>query len=524
MLYLGFDCSTQSLTAVVVEISDHHRKIVFEYSLNFDRDLPEYGTTAGVPRLESGEVVAPPEMWADALDRAMAAVATTDLEIEKIRAISGSAQQHGSVYLTRDAAALWHDVDPSHGIAGQLPPAFSRAHSPVWMDETTTVECREIEERLGGPEDTAALTGSRAFERFTGPQIRKFSKTQPGAYAATARIHLVSSFLASLLIGHDAAIDFSDGSGMNLMDIRRGQWSRAAVDATAPELAERLPPLVPSRDFIGRLSPYWQKRYSFRAIPVVAWTGDNPSSLIGTGVIRGGLLGVSLGTSDTVFACTPEPVAGSSHVFRSPTGDYMSLVCFRNGSLTREWVRYEQSLDWDGFTDALERTPAGNANCIMLPWLEPEITPQVRHAGLRRFGFDQHAEAANVRGVVEGQMMAIANHAAAMMPRRIDRVIATGGGSNNKAILQVMADVFGTEVCRLDLPNSAALGAALRAFQADSLVRGEPVTWKTAVSIFTEPRSEETVTPIAEHVAVYEELRRRYAMLESVHKDRPPLC
>ncbi len=72
-LYLGLDCSTQSLTAIVIEISGNDRRIVFQHSLNFDRDLPEYATTAGVRQGdEPGVVYAPPLMWADALDRVMA--------------------------------------------------------------------------------------------------------------------------------------------------------------------------------------------------------------------------------------------------------------------------------------------------------------------------------------------------------------------------------------------------------------------------------------------------------------------
>ena len=70
----------------------------------------------------------------------------------------------------------------------------------------------------------AERTGSRAFERFTGPQIRKFFKRQPDAYAATDRVHLVSSFLASLLAGRHAPIDPGDGSGMNLMELASATW------------------------------------------------------------------------------------------------------------------------------------------------------------------------------------------------------------------------------------------------------------------------------------------------------------
>jgi xylulokinase len=524
-LYLGIDAGTQGLTAIVVEITGDTRRIVFDQSLNFDRDFPEYGTTGGVRRGASDdEVFASPLMWADALDRMMARLArTAEIDLDAIRAICGSAQQHGSVYLNGRAAERWRALDPATGLASQLEDTFSRAGSPVWMDATTAVQCREIEDALGGAESMRALTGSRACERFTGPQIRRFHQQQPGAYAATSRIHLVSSYLASLLAGADAPIDPGDGSGMNLMDLVHDRWSPEALDATAPALAARLPAIRPSSDLFGRLSSYWQRRYSLPPIAIAPWTGDNPSSLIGTGIIRDGIIAVSLGTSDTVFSSTAEPGRGSSHVFRSPTGEFMNLVCFRNGSLARDWVRLEHRLDWDTVARLLEQSP-GNDGWLMLPWLEREITPAVEHAGIRRFGFDRYDVARNVRGLIEGQMMAIANHAADVSSAPIDKVIATGGAAVNRAILQVMANVFGVDVYRLDVGNSAALGAALRAYHADRLAAGEPVSWKTVVSGFTEPKSGHRVSPNPRHVAMYAELRKDYAVLEQLHKDREQIC
>ncbi len=524
-LYLGFDASTQGLTAIVVEIREDVRRIVFQHSLNFDRDLPEYATTDGVRHgAEPGVVYAPPQMWADALDRVMGTLASAaDIDIENIRAISGSAQQHGSVYLNRSADTLLSHLDAGAPIAPQLRMLFARREAPVWLDSSTTRECREIETAIGGADVLQAVTGSTAYERFTGPQIRKFHKEQPEAYDATARIHLVSSFMASLLLGATAPIDPGDGSGMNLMDLAQNTWSPAALDATAPDLLAKLPPIRPSWESPGRLSAYWQRRYAFPPAAIVNWSGDNPCSLVGTGVIRPGLLAVSLGTSDTVFACTPRPGPRPSHLFRAPTGDFMSLVCFRNGSLAREWIRAEHHLDWNGVARLLEQQP-GNDGYVMLPWVETEITPRVPHAGVRRFGFDRQDAGKNVRGLVEGQMMALANHAADVTADPIERIIATGGAATNRALLQVMANVFGVDVQRLDVENSAALGAALRAYHADRLAAGEPVSWDTVVGGFTEPHPGHRVSPNPRLVVMYEQLRREYAILETLHKDRRAIC
>ena len=69
------------------------------------------------------------------------------------------------------------------------------------------------EKALGGPEKVASLTGSRAYERFTGNQIAKIAAADPSAYAETERISLISSLMCSVLLGDYAPIDYSDGCG-----------------------------------------------------------------------------------------------------------------------------------------------------------------------------------------------------------------------------------------------------------------------------------------------------------------------
>ncbi|HEX6974441.1 MAG TPA: FGGY family carbohydrate kinase, partial [Vicinamibacterales bacterium] len=273
-LFLGFDCGTQGLTAMVIGTTPLGPAVLFEHSLDFDRDFPEFRTRHGVHQGSAPLVVsAPPGLWAAALDRMLGLVAAK-VHVRGIVAISGSAQQHGTVYLRRPIESGRFDAS-----------LLSRDTSPVWMDESTRAQCDAIDAALGGAAATAALTGSPATPRFAGPQIRKFVEEDPAAYDATGRIHLVSSFLASLLAGADAPIEPGDGAGMNLMDIARLAWSPAALDATAPGLVARLPPLAPSPTIVGSLAPHWCARHGLPPAAIVAWTGDNPSSLVGTGLV-----------------------------------------------------------------------------------------------------------------------------------------------------------------------------------------------------------------------------------------------
>jgi xylulokinase len=516
-LYLGLDSSTQSLSAIVIDVSDDNRQVVFDSSLAFDEVLPHYGTRHGVlPQADVDVAVSPPLMWAEALDVMMARIAR-EVDVSRIAAVSGSAQQHGSVYLNSAAATVLAELDAERALVEQLAPVLSRPVAPIWMDSSTSNECAAITRAVGGERLLAARTGSRAFERFTGPQIRKFFRTDPNGYAATHRVHLVSSFMATLLVGRHAPLDPGDASGMNAMDLQTRDWWDEAVNAAAPDLAPRLPQIVPSSTVIGNVSEFWRARHGFGSAKVIVWSGDNPCSLIGTGLVREGRLAISMGTSDTVFGLMREPrvdASGTGHVFGAPTGEYMGLTCFLNGSLARERVRDAYGFTWEQFSAALGATPPGNGGAMMLPWFEPEITPHVPVPGVRRYGLDESDAAANVRAIVEAQQMAMALHSR-WMSVTTDTIYATGGAAANVQILEVMANVFNADVYRLQVSNSAALGAALRALHGERTNMDEAMGWDDVIRGFVEPLATSRVRPNPEHHAIYRKLMTTYAEREA---------
>jgi len=517
--YLGFDASTQSLTAILIEVQGARRAIAATDTFRYDDELPEYGTRHGaIVGVEAGVVSSPPLMWADALDRMMARLSRAHpAELSRVAALAISAQQHGSVYLNAEAAGRLASLDPRVALARQMDDVFTRPLSPIWLDSSTGEACAAMASALGGGDVVARITGSRPYERFTGPQIRQWARRAPVAYADTVRIDLVSSFLTSLLVGAPAPLDPGDASGMNLWDLSARRWWPDALETAAPNLAAKLPRVTGASDVVGVVAPYWQRRYGVPPARVVVGTGDNPSSLIGTGLVTKGRVAISLGTSNTVFGLVRDAQASESadgHVFGAPTGGYMGLTCFSNGAIAREATRDRYGLSWEDFSSALRRTRPGNDGGLMLPWLLPEITPHVASAGIRREHLDENDAEANVRGVAEGQAMAMANHTA-WMGVAINEIHATGGASANRDILQVIADVFGARVARLPVTNSACLGAALRARHADVIAQGGPDDWSDAVAGFVEPHPDDCVEPSSAAHAVYVELRPRYAAFEA---------
>jgi len=515
--FLGLDSSTQSLSSVLIDLESG--QLLDDRSVVFERDLPQYNTQNGVFRQDgSNEVHSSPLMWADAMDLLFLQLKKEKLPLGELLAISGSGQQHGTVYLTENATKQIGEMDLNGSLADNVARVLSRPSSPVWMDHSTTTECEQIREALGGKSAAVAATGSDIIERFSGPQIRKFAVEQPGAYKQTGHIALVSSFLSSLVAGQISPIDFGDGAGMNLMDIASLTWNPQALEATAPNLREKLPPLASSDTVLGVINPYLAMKYGLNpSAKAVVWSGDNPCSLIGTGLVKPGHTAISLGTSDTLFGamkeCKTDP-RGEGHVFGSPAGGYMSLICFKNGSLAREKVKDHYGLDWLGFSEALRNTPAGNDGKLMLPWFEPESVPHVGNAGVRRKNLQEEDAAGNCRAVVEAQMMAMRLHSE-WMGSRPTRIYATGGASMNPEILQIMADVQQAPVYRQRTSNGAGLGAALRAAHAWTQTTLGDADWEHIVAPFTQPDPASETLPNPDNAAIYDGLLKKYAAFES---------
>ena len=238
-MYLGIDSSTQSLSGMLID--PQTGSIAAEESIHFGSELPQFSSPSGfIPSGQDGEVHADPRMWMEALDLLMSRL-QQKTDLSKVKAIGGSGQQHGSVYVDASFADRLRNLSIDAGLSAQLSASLARATSPIWMDTSTTLQCREMAAAVGGDAQVCRLTGSIAIERFTGSQIRKFSQVDPAGYEKTDRVHLVSSFICSLFAGTHAAIDFGDGAGMNLMNLASCQWDQSMLEATAPELAKKLP-------------------------------------------------------------------------------------------------------------------------------------------------------------------------------------------------------------------------------------------------------------------------------------------
>ncbi|KAK3332509.1 hypothetical protein B0T19DRAFT_105061 [Cercophora scortea] len=513
-LYLGFDLSTQQLKAIVVQ-SD--LQVVSDAKVDFDLDFgSKYGIKKGVLVNDAeGEVFAPVALWLEALDLVLQRLQAKNTPLHRVRGVSGSCQQHGSVYWSREAEGLLSGLRADASLVDQLAgSAFSHPYAPNWQDHSTQAECDQFDAKLGSAERLAAVTGSAAHHRFTGTQIMRLRRKLPDMYAATARISLVSSFLASLFIGAVAPMDISDVCGMNLWDIAGNKWSEPLLELTAgadgvPELHRKLGEVrQDGGGSVGRISSYFTTKYGFSPkCEIAPFTGDNPATILALPLRPLDVI-VSLGTSTTFLMITPiykpDP---SYHFFNHPTTPehYMFMLCYKNGGLAREKVRDvlpkpESSDAWANFNKHALATPpldirsASDKAKLGLYFYLPEIVPNIS-AGTWRYtcnaadgsGLEEAKEAwpaeTDARAIVESQALSMRLRSQKLvhspgngLPAQPRRIYLVGGGSLNPAIARVIGDVLGgvDGVYKLDVGgNACALGGAYKAVWAFERADGE---------------------------------------------------
>ncbi len=299
-LFIGFDCSTQALKCSLL---DSALEVIAELEVRFDRDLPHFKTKGGTltGKEGSGEVFSPVMLSVEAIDLLCERMKEKRWPTHRIKAVSAAGQQHASVYWSRKAGTLLSTLTSKKTMASQLEGAFSRQIVPNWQDSSTTQECRDMEKAVGGPAELAQICGSRAHERFTGPQIARFRREEPEAYEATDRISLVSSFITTLLCadGEIKGIDESDACGMNLWDMSRPErgWNEhllafcagEAYDASKGEMGPKAQELsrklgVVESDGgrpVGKIGKWFVNRYGFNPDCLVCpGTGDNPATYL----------------------------------------------------------------------------------------------------------------------------------------------------------------------------------------------------------------------------------------------------
>ncbi|WP_315386024.1 xylulokinase [uncultured Stenotrophomonas sp.] len=445
-LVAGIDAGTQSLKVLVYDPAA--RKVVASTSAALELTSGADGSREQVPA-----------DWVAALNSCFAAIAPAVRS--RIVALAVSGQQHGFVPL--DAA-------------GQV-----LAPAKLWCDTSTTAECTQIMDALGGMAQTIAAAGNPILTGYTASKLPWTKTHRPEAYANLASILLPHDYLNFALTG-ERFCEYGDASGTGWLDVRTRAWSPELLRATDPDrdLTACLPPIA-APEALFDIAPAAAKSLGLPAtVKVAVGGGDNMMAAIGTGCVAPGRLAMSLGTSGTLFAYSDTPVVdpeGAWAAFCSSTGGWLPLICTMNCTVVTEQVADAFDFNTRHADGHLRNTPPGADGLVMLPFLNGERTPDLPLGKGVLAGLDTtNMTPAHVyRAAMEGATYSLkyGYDAFVRAGMQFDRIVLTGGGSNSAQWRQLVADVFGLPVDVPTQSEGAAFGAALQALWALGQARGE---------------------------------------------------
>lgn len=409
-----------------------------------------------------------PEDWSNALASATrAAVGPHGAEVV---AIGLSGQMHG-VVLTDDRGR-------------PLRPAI------LWADTRSTRElaayrglCEEAGERLANPPAVG----------MAGPTLLWLRDHEPDTYAS-ARWALQPKDWLRLRLAGEAAAEPSDASATLLYNLLSDDWDYAVVEALGLH-AGLLAPLVPSAGVAGTLTREAARSLGLRTgLPVAAGAADTAAAMLGGGILRPGLVQLTVGTGGQIVApkSAPEPDPyRRTHLYRAATPDlWYSMAAIQNAGLALEWARTTLGASWREVYEEAFAVPPGAGGVVFLPYLSgertPRFDPEARGAWVG-FGLE-HGRGHLLRAALEGVAFALREGLEALegAGTAVSELRLAGGGTAEEPWRQLLADVIGRPLRVLPggvASVASARGAALLAGAAS----GVYPSWQDVLALAPEP-------------------------------------
>jgi len=387
-------------------------------------------------------------------------LAQSHLQGKQIACVGLSGQMHGAVLLDDQGRVVR--------------PAL------IWCDVRTEEQSQCLTAQIG-TDRLIHLTCNPALTNFTLTKCLWVRQNEPESWSRVRSVMLPKDYVRFRLTG-ERATDVSDASGTLLLDVTHRCWSKRVLELV--EMDESLlPSLYESPEIGGKISAAGAAATSLQAgTPVVAGAGDQAAGAIGMGVVSGGTVSATIGTSGVVLAATSGPALdpkGRLHTFcHAVPGRWMVMGVTQAAGLSLRWFRDQfgagtngdhgfRSDSYETLTADAASAPPGCDGLLWAPYLMGERTPYLDPAargslvGLTA----SHTRAHVIRAILEGVAFSLRDTFTIFdeisVPVRTIRL--GGGGARSPLWRQIQADVYGHQVEIVEAEEGAAYGAAILA-------------------------------------------------------------
>lgn len=482
MLYIGVDLGTSAVKLLLMNGAGHIEKIVSrEYPLSFPH---------------SGWSEQNPYDWYDkTLDGLKELLSECDKS--QVDGISFGGQMHGLVTLDAQDEVVR--------------PAI------LWNDGRTTEETAYLNEQIGR-ERLTGYTANIAFAGFTAPKILWMQKNEPELWAKVKKIMLPKDYLAYRLSG-TFCTDYSDASGMLLMDVKNKCWSKEMMEICHVS-REQLPDLYESYEVVGTLKKEIASELGVpETVKVIAGAGDNAAAAVGTGTVGANHCNLSLGTSGTLFVSSDKfgvDEHNALHSFAHADGGYHLMGCMLSAASCNKWWMDEilKTKDYAGEQKGIQTL--GENQVFYLPYLMGERSPhnnpdaRAMFVGMSMDTTREDMTLAVLEGVAFGLRDSL--EVARSLGIRIDSSRICGGGAKSPLWRQIIAAVMNVKLEIIESEEGPGYGAAILAAVGCGTFESVESACEKLVKVI------DTVEPDPVLVQKYEEKYQKFKQLYPIMK------
>ena len=382
------------------------------------------------------------------------------IDSQSIKGIGISGQMHGLVMLDEKDQLLGRSI--------------------IWCDQRTQEQAEYLEDKIGR-DRLISITANPAITGFTASKILWVKQNKPELYSKVRKIMLPKDYILYMLTGEFSA-DVSDGSGMQLMDIKNRKFSKELLEKLEIDIS-LLGYMHESAEPAGKVTKEAAKLTSLNEGTIVAaGGGDQACGAVGNGIVKEGIISSTIGTSGEVFAHTDKlhidkfgrihtlchAVPGCYHVMGVTQAAGLSLKWFRD-SFCKEEMDLAKIKGVDPYVimdEMAEQTSIGANGLIFLPYLMGERSPHLDPfcSGVF-FGITaSHNKAHFIRAILEGVVYSLRDSISILredMGIDVSQVRVSGGGAKSPFWKSMQADIFESNIAVVDNTEGPALGAAI---------------------------------------------------------------
>ena len=479
MYYIGIDLGTSSVKLLLMdELGVIHQQVTREYPLEFPH--PGWSQQA-------------PEDWKDAVLSGLQEL-TANCDKRQIAGIGTGGQMHGLVVLDRDDNVIR--------------PAI------LWNDGRTAAQVDYLNDVIG-KQKLSAWTANIAFAGFTAPKILWMRENEPENFARIAKIMLPKDYVNYILTGVHCC-DYSDASGMLLLDVAHKRWSKEMLDLCGITEAQ-MPALYESYETVGTLRPEIAQLLDFpENVKVCAGAGDNAAAAVGTGVVGDGGCNISLGTSGTVFISSKQfgvDPNNALHAFAHADGGYHLMGCMLSAASCNKWLMDDilRTKDYAGEQAPITDEKLGTNHVYFLPYLMGERSP-INDTNARGtfIGMSMDTSRADMtQAVLEGVAFAIRDsvEVAKSLGIPLTSSMLCGGGAKSPLWRRILANVLNMPLTIPASEQGPGMGGAMLSMVACGAYGSVAEACAKLVTV------SETVAPDPEIAARYEARYRQFRLI-----------